>query len=389
VRALSIVCRSAGYDVEAASTAEEAMAWLNSSRFDAILLDLNLSPGQCSGDEGLALVSRIRSADAHARIVVITAHSGVRVAVAAMQAGACDFVMKPWRNADLLTRLEAVIARPSPAGSAPDEPAAPNSLRRQIIGESRAIVQLRDTVSRAARTGMNVLISGAEGTGRRHTALAVHAASDHAEQLPTTIDLLELAAWTMLANAAGPLILLNVDRLEPAIQQRLLTRLPVSCRIFSVVSSTASLIAPLRTQMAGSEIAVPSLAEREEDALLLARHFAEDFARRMGKPQPQFSAGAEVLLRRYRWPGEVRGLELAVERVMLVSDGATIDAAAIVPKQAQAGQAETTACFDLAEIERSLIAAALSEFRHNITNAASALGITRGALYRRMERYGL
>lgn len=174
-RAMEIACRIAGHDIVAVPSPEEALSRLALQRFDAILLDLNFSPGQTDGEEGLALLARILATTPDARVLVITAHSGVRIAVAAMQAGASDFVMKPWRNAELIAKIEAAIARPSRIAAAPRP--APTGEPVHILGDSLAIERMRALVQRIGPTEASVAVTGPAGSGRSLVAAALHAAS--------------------------------------------------------------------------------------------------------------------------------------------------------------------------------------------------------------------
>lgn len=382
-RAMDIACRIAGHQIEVATSPEEALSRLATGAFDAILLDLNFSPGQTDGREGMALLTRILATAPDARVVVITAHSGVRIAVAAMQAGACDFVMKPWRNAELIAKIETAMARTPKA--APPSPAASLPEPVHILGESAAIERVRAMVQRIGPTQASVAVTGPAGSGRALVASAMHGASGRG-RAPVTVDLEDPQAWEKLASE-GTLILRHADRLAPIIQGRLLEQLAPGARIVAILDSMDTLIAPLRARIATIEIAVPPLAKREGDALILARHFARIAALRHGRSAPRFTPAAEALLTRMTWPDEVRGLALAVERAVVLAEGDAIEAAAIMPSAAPSSAPPSH--FDLADSEKAMIAAALREHRHNVTHAAAALGLTRGALYRRMERYGL
>jgi DNA-binding NtrC family response regulator len=384
-RAMDIACRIAGYRIATASSPEEALSHLAAEHVDAILLDLNFSPGHTDGREGLALLARILAAAPDARVVVITAHSGVRIAVAAMQAGACDFVMKPWRNADLFTRIDAAIARAPKTDPSPRIVATRETVH--LLGESTAIEHMRSLIRRIGPTQASVAVTGPGGSGRALVAGALHAASARGAA-PVGIDLEDPPAWDRLAGG-DTLILRHADRLTPVMQGRLLEQLAPDARVIAIMDSSAPLTAPLRARIATIEIAVPPLADRGDDALILARHFARIAAQRHGRPPPRFTAAAQALLTRATWPDEVRGLALAVERAVLLAENDVIEAAAIMPAHAPATPSVPQSHFDLADSERAMIAAALREHRHNVTHAAAALGLTRGALYRRMERYGL
>lgn len=389
-RAIEIAFRLAGHRLDTATGPEEAFSRLALARYDAILLDMNFTPNETNGEQGLACLARIMTDDPAARVIVITAHSGIRIAVAAMQAGARDFAMKPWRNAELVTKVEAAIARggatisTAPRSTDDGEPA-------RLLGDSAAMLALRDLVRRLGPVPASVTVFGRPGSGRTLTTLAIHAASPDAAAAPVRIDLRDAAAWERLDGATGSAILRHPDALDPVAQARLLDRLPAALRCFAIADTTVPLTPALRRRLATVEVAVPPLGERGDDAVLLARHFARVAAARFERPQARLTAAAEAAIRIAVWPDEVRGLALAVERAVLLSNDGLVDAAALAPPAAVAlpSVAVPDASFDLTDAERVMIEAALREHRHNVTHAATALGLSRGALYRRMARYGL
>lgn len=391
VRALEIALRMAGHSLDGAGTPEEAFSRLSRRRYDAILLDLNFSANQSDGAEGLACLARIMAEDPSACVVVITAHSGIRIAVTAMQAGARDFIMKPWRNAELIAKVEAAIARGRTGSIAASAPVAPASVPPRLLGESPAMQQLRDLIRRVAPTSAGVTITGPSGTGRMLAALAVHAASRDADLPPVRVDVRDEAAWALLDTSSVTVILRHVDRLDPIAQQRLLDRLPPGPRCIAIADSTAPLIPALRRRLATVEIDIPPLEKRGDDAVLLARHFAQAAAEQFGRPAATLTSAAEAAIRATRWPDQVRGLALAIERAVLLAEDGVIDAAALALPAPPAAipSASPEPGFDLSDAEKAMIQAALREHRHNVTQAAVALGLSRGALYRRMARYGL
>lgn len=175
-------------------------------------------------------------------------------------------------------------------------------------------------------------------------------------------------------------------------QSRLLDQLPPTLRCFSLLSGTTGLSAALRRRLATVEAAAPPLAEREDDAVILARHFAREASERFDRPAAQLTPGAEAAIRTAVWPDEARGLALAVERAVLLSEDGKIEAAAVVAPLSPVSDALDTPAdnaFDLGDAEKAIIAAALREHRHNVSQTAAALGLSRGALYRRMARHGL
>jgi DNA-binding NtrC family response regulator len=401
-RAIALAFECANYALDTASTPEEAFSMLARRRYDAILLDLNFTRGQTSGAEGFATLARIMADDPSAAVVVITAHSGIRIAVAAMQAGALDFVMKPWRNADLIERVEAAVAKRERAAASPAAahplpasaaPTATTGLRR-LLGDSPPMAALRDLIRRSAPLAAGVLVSGPSGSGRSLVATLLHEGSPHAEAAANVVDVRDPAAWDPIDRAVGTVVLRHPDLIDGVAQERLAGQIPAGVRPIGIVDSTSPLIPRLRARLGTIELALPPLDGRGNDALLLARHFARDAAARHGRTAAPFTASAEAMILSTRWPDEVRGLQQAIERAILLDDTGVIDAAALAPRLVQAVAAAIPAAaaplgVSLEESERVMIESALRRHHHNVSHAAAALGLSRQALYRRMERYGL
>ena len=389
--AIEIAFRMAGHSLTVAHEPEEAFSRLARTRFDAIVLDLNFTPGKSDGKEGLACLNRIMADDPAACVVVLTAHGGVRMAVAAMQAGARDFAVKPWNNADLIGKVEAAVAR-DPIATIADAPAAERSAPpARILGESAPIEELRQLIRRVGPTMAGVAITGPSGAGRMLAALAVHAASANAQTTPLRIDLREERALECIEDAAGSVILRYPERLGELAQDRLAGALSDRARPIAITDRIDALTPALRRRIATIELPVPSLAQRRADIPLLARHFLSDAAARFGRPVPRLTEAVEAALREADWPDEARGLAAEMERAVLLSDDGTIDTGTLsIGARASAAPAEVnTPSFDLDRTEKAMIAAALAEHHHNVSHAAKALGLSRGALYRRMERHGL
>ncbi|MES2420965.1 MAG: response regulator [Pseudomonadota bacterium] len=388
--AMEIAFRMAGYRLDTAVSPEDAFSRLATRRYDAILLDMNFTAGRADGNEGLACLERIVADDPAACVVVITAHSGIRIAVTAMQAGARDFVMKPWRNAELLDKVKTAIARRSdrtPASRTLPIDADPVCL----LGDSQVMRSLRDLIRRIGPTSASVTITGPSGSGRSLAAMAVIAASRDAGTAPVRIDLRDEDAWGLLEVSTGTALMRHADALPDVAQMRLLDRLPAQLRCIVVADDVSRLSPALYRRIATAELTLPPLASRADDAVLLARHFVRMAAERFGRPVPTLTGAAETLIRSTSWPGEVRGLALAIERAVLLVESGTIDAAALAvrdPAGVRAVQAGD-AVFDLGHTEKAVIEAALHQHHHNVTHAADALGLSRGALYRRMARHGL
>ncbi|KQN83069.1 Fis family transcriptional regulator [Sphingomonas sp. Leaf67] len=382
---IALAVRLSGHRIDTAATPEEALSRLAAARYDVVLLDMNYAAGRTDGAEGLALLARILSDDPAAAVVVITAHSGVRIAVEAMRAGARDFIMKPWRNADLLARIATAARARTPVAAVPQPMAAEPA---RLLGDSAAMAALRDLIRRIGPTRAGVVVTGPAGSGRALTAAALHAASADAGAAMPVIDLRDDAAWGRLVDTST-IILRHPDRLGEVAQARLLAHVPATTRCIAIADSANGILPALARRIATVEIAVPPLAARGDDALLLARHFLRMAAALHGRPVPTLTPAAEARILRGPWPDEVRGLAAAIERAVLLGDGGAIDTALLAPETAAMVAADAPARFDLDENERAVIEAALREHRHNVSHAAAALGLSRGALYRRMARHGL
>jgi DNA-binding NtrC family response regulator len=389
---MEIAFRMAGHRLTVAHEPEDAFSQLARTRFDGIVLDLNFTPGKSDGKEGLACLDRIMADDPAAGVVVLTAHGGVRMAVAAMQAGARNFAVKPWNNADLIGKVEAALTR-EPAGANAITSVIDKSVAlapARILGESARIEELRQLIRRVGPTMAGVTITGPSGAGRMLTALAVHAASVDANSLPLRIDLREERALEGIEDAVGSVILRYPDRLDDLAQDRLAGKLSERVRPIAIVDQIDALSPALRRRIATIVLPVPSLSERRADIPLLARHFLNDAAARFGRAAPQLTEAVETALREADWPNEARGLAAEMERAVLLSDDGMINTGPLsmgaLPAAAPAEG--NTPSFDLDRTEKAMIAAALAEHRHNVSHAAKALGLSRGALYRRMERHG-
>lgn len=393
-RAIGFALECAGHRLETAANPEEAYSRLALGHYDAILLDLNFTAGHTAGDEGFACLSRILADDPRAAVVVLTAHSGVRIAVAAMRAGALDFVMKPWRNADLVSRVEAAVAQRSRPAAIASEATSGPAAGRLLLGDSAVMVRVRDLIRRIGPTRASIAISGPPGSGRSLAARSLHETSTGVETGLLTIDARDPLAWDRMRGWAGTIALRHPDQLDEIAQIRLLDHLPVQARLMAIVERTPALTPRLRSRIGTIDLALPPLDERGEDALLLARHFARVASERHRRALPILTASAEAAILATRWADEVRGLEQAIERAVLLDEAGMIDATALTPARVAAtayATSDPAASPDLhlRDSERVVIEAALRHHGHNISQAALTLGLSRPALYRRMARYGL
>jgi len=406
---------------------EQALA---GDSIDVFLLDMNFAIGRNTGDEGLHWLGRIKAADPDAVVVLMTAFGDLNTAVEAMRLGAADFVLKPWQNDKLVATLSVASAlRRSRAtineiGSPPAE--------RRMVAESPAMQRVLRLIEKVAPTDANVLIRGENGTGKELVAAAIHRQSARSGRVMVAVDLGAVAeslfeselfghrkgaftdatsdrAGRFQAADGGSLFLDEIGNLPAALQTRLLRVLesrevvPLGSDepVFVDVRLIAASNQPLEQMVAEGrfredllyrvntiEIVLPPLRDRLEDIPALAEHFMQLTARRYRKAERPFTASALELLATHDWPGNVREFFHVVERAMILSDGERIDADDLNLSRS-AREAQPAQSLNLAENERRLVEQALAESGGNVSHAAAALGITRAALYRRMEKFAL
>jgi DNA-binding NtrC family response regulator len=410
-----------GFRMRAARGPEEALSQVAAEPPDVILLDLNFSPRAVSGEEGLQLLRDLLRCDPKAAVVVVTGHSGVNVAVAAMRSGAADFVMKPWSNSRLVVAVEDALrkrrvgSRPPSADSG--EPARAEAEPVLMLGASPPTKRVRELAARAAATPAAVLISGEPGTGKSLLARVIHAEARPARPF-AVLDLRAAPAGVQeeaafvegegaraLAEArGGDLVLDEIGWLSPALQGRLAALLTgpegaevrtigLTARPRAELEGPQGLRSDLFYRLSTLEIGVPALRERREDIPVLAGHFLRLYALRYGRPERPLSTEAARMIAVGAWPGNVRALKQAIERGVILSDGPEVEILglqAAVPEEpapitGPAGRAAPT----LAHSEKTLIEAALKRHSFNVSRAARDLDLTRAALYRRMAKHGL
>jgi len=423
-------------EVVATPSPRDALAVVAARAPDLVLLDANFARGATDGHEGFLWMSRILAQDPAAAIVLITAHGNVEVAVEAMKRGAIDFVSKPWSNDALLATARTAAglrrqrrAAPAATGGAPD-----NTL---LLGSSPAMARVRSLIAKAAPTDADVMILGENGTGKELVAREIHNRSGRAGRPFQSVDLGAVSeslfdselfghvrgAFTdakvdrigrMQAADGGTLFLDEVGNLPLHLQPKLLTALeqrqvtpvgatrPVAIDV-RVVSATnlpptrlgdeAHFRQDLRFRLNTVEIHLPPLRERREDIGLLLDHFLALYAAKYGREPRALPAEVRAAVAAHDWPGNVRALRHAAERAVILGEGdafAAADFLGAAPAPAvSAPDDELPPDLNLERAERRLVERALQKAGYNISVAAAELGLTRGSLYRRMEKHGL
>jgi DNA-binding NtrC family response regulator len=435
LEALRLLLKGEDYDVETALSPAGVLLAVQGGDLDAALIDLNYARDTTSGDEGIDLLGRIRAADTTLPVSVMTAWGSVDGAVEAMRRGAYDYVEKPWSNERLILTLRRQIEMGRALRAGRQLQTEIDTLRSSpgrplLIAESPRMRPVLDLMARIAPSEANVLITGEHGTGKELVAQWLHAASARAQRPFTAVNLGGLSEGVFESEMfghvrgaftdakadragrfeladGGSLFLDEIANISMGQQSKLLRVLQTrevervgSSRTKRVdVRIMAATNADLRDEVIGGrfredllfrintiEIALPPLRDRREDILPLARHFLDQHALRYGRRGLTLDAGAAQALLTHNWPGNVRELDHAVERGVLLAQGATVRAGdlGLRPPGPPARLEDLT----LAEAERAIIERALSRFGGNVSQAAKALGLSRSALYRRLEGNG-
>lgn len=440
LESLRFLLRSEGFEVELASSPSELLESLGDGAFDVVLMDLNYTRDTTSGREGLELLERIERVDPHLPVVVMTAWSSVELAVEAMRRGARDFVEKPWDNQRLLSilRTQVELGRALKRGERLEQE---NRILRdggdaatEMIAGSRAMEPVIETIERVGPSAANVLITGENGTGKGLVARCLHRASDRRDRPLVTVNLGGLSdsvfeselfghvrgAFTdarsdrvgrfELADG-GTLFLDEIANVPLHLQAKLLRVVEtgelerlgssrtqrVDVRLIS--ATNADIVAEIREgrfrqdlfyRLNTVHLHVPPLRDRREDIPALAHHFLEATVRRYRRPPVRFEEDAKNALRRHGWPGNVRELSHVVERAVLMARRP--DRISVLDLGLDTTGLEPDSRFEdltLDEVEGLLVARAMSRYGGNVSDASRALGLSRSALYRRLEKHDI
>jgi DNA-binding NtrC family response regulator len=425
--------------IEALSSPADLSPLLKRETPDAILLDLNFRRAATDGREGLDHLAEIMKNDPDAAVVIITAHGGVSIAVEALKAGASDFVAKPWSNERLAATVRSAAAlRRSRIDAQLERGRAvelAHSAETPLLGKSEAMQRVRMLVERAAPTDANVLILGENGTGKEIVAREIHRLSRRSDKPMVSVDLgatseslfeSELfghvkGAFTgadsermgrLKAADHSTLFLDEIGNLPLHMQPKLLTALeqrqvlpvgsnkpiPIDVRVVAATNASADQLSDpkrfredLLFRLNTIEIDLPPLRERREDIPLLLDHYLGIYTRKYERPEREIPPAVLEALMRHDWPGNVRALRHAAERAVIMADGKSyrIEDFPLPSRSEGAAIQVSSDSLNLEQLEKQMIERALRMHHFNVSLAASELGLSRGALYRRMEKHGL
>jgi DNA-binding NtrC family response regulator len=436
LEALQLLLHPEGYRVESVKSPAEVREALAADSYDAVLIDLNYARDTTSGQEGLDLLSEIVTLDSNLPVIVMTAWGSVELAVEAMRRGARDFIQKPWENERLLAILRTQIELHRALQRA-ERLAAENRLlqaqgRPEFIAAAPSMQPVLEAIARVGPSDANVLITGEHGSGKEVVAQTLHALSARASRPLVAVNTGGLAEGVfeseLFGHVKGAFTDARADRIGrfeladtgtlfldeigniPVRQQAKLLRVlesgemerlgssrvrKIDVRVISATNTDlqAAIAAgqfreDLLFRLNTVEIHLPPLRERREDIPTLAMHFLKRYASRYRRDLEGFDRSALQTMTQYAWPGNVRELEHTLERAVLMCRGREIQAADL-GLGLQRPQAQNLEELSLEAVEAVLIRKALQRFQGNVSQAAAALGLSRGALYRRMEKYGL
>ena len=437
LESLRLLLKTEGYVIDTAESPADALAALGSRDFDAALIDLNYSRETTSGAEGLELLEKLQALYSTLPVVVMTAWGSVEVAVQAIRLGARDFIEKPWDNDRLLSilRNQVAVSRALRRGLRLEAENTSLLTRKtpDMIATDPAMNGVLELISRVGPSDANILITGEHGSGKEVVARRLHAVSDRSERplitvnvggLPEGVFASELfghvkGAFTdakgdrvgRFEMADGGTLFLDEIANVPFDQQAKLLRTLETGELERVGSSKTQIVdariisatnadlnrdvnegrfrADLLFRLNTVEIRLPPLRERPEDIPLLAHHFLGRFANKYRKSLVGFDGAATTALRHHGWPGNVRELAHVVERSVLMASGDTVKADHLGLVTGVSSTENVLEEMSLDDLEKIFVQKAMRRYEGNVSRAAEALGLSRSALYRRLEKHGL
>jgi len=415
---------------------------VNNNSYDVILLDMNFREDTTSGKEGFHWLKEIKKIDPSSVVILITAFGDVEMAVQALKEGATDFILKPWQNEKLIATLSSAVRLKESYKEVEKLNTKQKQLQSdmkkpysEIIGQSASMKNIFSIIDKVAQTDANILILGENGTGKELIARAIHDRSMRKDEIFVGVDMgaiteslfeselfghkrgsftdakedragrFEVADnGTLFLDEIGNLSLPLQSKLLTVLQKREVTRIgtnkPISVDIRLICATNMHLHEmvmentfrqDLLYRINTVEIFLPPLRDRTDDIPLLANHFLKVYAQKYRKTFQGFTDAGMELLQRYPWPGNIRELQHAIERAIIMAEGDKLDSRDFffLSAKPSSEKAPTSTTLNLDDMERTTIQRAIDKNGGNISKAAKELGLTRASLYRRLEKYGL
>ncbi|HYK44666.1 MAG TPA: sigma-54 dependent transcriptional regulator [Parafilimonas sp.] len=415
---------------------ENLPSLLRETNFDLVLLDMNFKSSINTGNEGLYWLKRIKELNSSVAVIMITAYGDIDLAVRSLKEGATDFILKPWHNEKLLANIEEIIQKNKHAVNGTSKTDASGSIiGSELLGQSEPMMNIFFKVEKIAPTDANILILGENGTGKDLIAKAIHQKSLRAKQPFIKVDVgaltetlfeselfghkkgaftdaredrvgrIEAAnGGTLFLDEIGNITLQQQAKLLSVLQNRQVIRLgtnqpiPVDIRLicatnvpFHELANENRFRKDLIYRINTVEITLPPLRSRKEDIMLLAKHFARQYAVKYRKHAIELDRSAIEKLGQYPFPGNVRELQYTMERAIIMSDSEVLSEKDLLfsPLEATVAPEIEQDDFKLSTIEKNTILRVIEKHNGNITKAARELGLTRTALYRRLSKYDI
>jgi two-component system, NtrC family, response regulator HydG len=413
---------------------------LKTDNYDVILLDMNFSRDATSGKEGFYWLNKILEIDPAAVVIFITGYGDIELAVQGIKEGATNFILKPWDNKKLLATITANLKLRSSNQELQDLRSRQKLMNADqdqaygnIIGNSQPMQQVLNTVKKVAITDANILILGENGTGKEMIAHAIHRASKRHDQVFISVDLGAISetlfeselfgfkkgaftdakedrAGRFEAANKGTIFLDEIGNLSFNLQSKLLSvlqsrkvvrlgtnkEIPIDVRLICATNMPLYQMVKenkfrqdLLYRINTVELTIPPLRERVEDIPPLVEHFLEIYCKKYKMPQKRVNASTLKRLEKHHWPGNIRELQHAVERAVIMSESNILQPQDFFLSQFDDGSNGEPETYNLEETERLLIRKVIEKHGGNISKAAKELGLTRASLYRRIEKYGL
>ncbi|WP_101446319.1 sigma-54 dependent transcriptional regulator [Aquimarina sp. MAR_2010_214] len=434
--ALEILLQFEYKHIKTISNPNQISSMQNLSDFDIVALDMNFSAGVNTGNEGLFWLREIKKKAPHTSVIMMTAYGAVDLAVKALKEGATDFILKPWNNEKLLATIKSAFLLRKSRKEVQELKQKENHLKRvinqdsnYIIGNSKALTAVLNLVRKVAKTDVNVLITGENGTGKELIARELHRMSPRKNEVFIGVDMGSISetlfeselfghtkgAFTdakedragkfeaanngsLFLDEIGNLSLQTQAKLLSAIQNRTVVRvgsnksIPVNIRLVCATNCNLNQMVDdgifredLLYRINTIHIEVPPLRERDNDILILADFYLKKFASKYGKPSLRINTTAEEKLMGYRWPGNVRELQHTIERAVILCEGNVLKPTDFL-LSASSGISLDKGPETLDEMEQLMISKALDKHNGNYSAAANQLGISRQTLYNKIKK---
>ena len=413
---------------------ENIQALLSKQEFDVILLDMNFKSSINTGNEGIYWLKKIKDLRSKASVIMITAYGDIDLAIRSLKEGAFDFIVKPWHNEKLLATIKEAVRQKENKGASASS-AGTSIFEKELLGESDVMQEIFYKIQKIAPTDANILILGENGTGKELIAKAVHQFSARVTKPFVKVDVGALTeslfeselfghkkgaftdaredragrfeaahTGTLFLDEIGNISLHQQAKLLSVLQNRQVIRLgtnepvPIDIRLICATNLPLHELAnesrfrkDLIYRINTVEIVVPPLRKRGDDILLLAAHFIKMYRAKYMKPEMELDRTAKDKLLGYHYPGNVRELQYAIERAVIMADGSLLTARDILfsPIEAAPVEVDEIDQSNLSAIEKNTILKVIEKNNGNISKAAKELGITRTALYRRLSKYDI